>query len=198
MIAVVARLGPAGLWPACAPLPIPACAAADTQRGVAHPALWPKTHSEGLVDPETEQRITSLMAAMSIEEKVGQMIQADIANIRPEDLRIYPLGSILVGGSTPPLDSPDRSPMKAWVDTARAFRAASLEYRSGHTPIPVMFGSDAVHGNSNVVGATIFPHNVGLGAMHDPALMRRIGAATAEETAATGIDWAFGPTLATP
>ncbi len=61
-----------------------------------------------------------------------------------------------------------------------------------------MFGVDAVHGNSNVVGATIFPHNVGLGAMHDPALMRRIGAATAEETAATGIDWAFGPTLAAP
>ncbi len=207
MIAVIARLGRIGLCAACALVPIAAsgapleadaAASPGAQRGIAHPALWPRTHSTGLVDSDTEQRISALLALMSIEEKVGQMIQADIAHIRPEDLRVYPLGSILVGGSTPPLDSPDRSPMKAWVDTARAFRAASLAYRSGHAPIPVMFGSDAVHGNSNVVGATIFPHNIGLGAAHDPALLRRIGAATAEETAATGIDWAFGPTLATP
>ena len=198
MIALVARLWRLSLWAACALVSITASTVPAAQRGIAHPALWPKTHSAGLVDPETEQRISALMAGMSIEDKVGQMIQADLSTVRPEDLRIYPLGSVFVGGNTPPLDSPDRAPMKAWVDTARAFRAASLENRSGHTPIPVMFGSDAVHGNNNVVGATIFPHNVGLGAMHDPALMRRIGAVTAEETAATGIDWAFGPTLATP
>ncbi|HEX9474384.1 MAG TPA: glycoside hydrolase family 3 N-terminal domain-containing protein, partial [Steroidobacteraceae bacterium] len=159
---------------------------------------WPKTHSRGLIDRETEQRVTELMAGMSLEEKVGQMIQADLTTVRPGDLREYPLGSILAGGNSPPLGAPDRAPASVWIDTARAFRAASLEVRPGHTPIPVMFGIDAVHGNSKVVGATIFPHNIGLGAMHDPALMRRIGAATAEETAATGIDWAFGPTLAAP
>ncbi|HMI36914.1 MAG TPA: TIM-barrel domain-containing protein, partial [Steroidobacteraceae bacterium] len=173
-------------------------AALTVHRAVAHPALWPKTHSRGLVDPETEQRVTELMAGMSLEDKVGQMIQADLTTVRPEDLMEYPLGSILAGGNSPPLGAPDRAPASAWIDTARAFRAASLAARSGHVPIPVMFGIDAVHGNSNVVGATIFPHNIGLGAMHDRALVRRIGAATAEETAATGIDWAFGPTLAAP
>jgi beta-glucosidase len=166
--------------------------------GHAHPALWPATHSRGLVEPATEAFVTRLMAGMSLEEKVGQMIQADIGSIRPEDLRTYPLGSILAGGSSPPLGAPDRSGPGPWIATARAFRAVSLEARRGHTPIPVMFGIDAVHGNNNVVGAVLFPHNIGLGAAHDPALVRRIGEATANETAAAGIDWAFGPTLATP
>ncbi|HEY0437069.1 MAG TPA: exo 1,3/1,4-beta-D-glucan glucohydrolase [Phenylobacterium sp.] len=164
--------------------------------GVAHPALWPAAHSPGLVDPKTEAFVTRLMSGMSVEEKVGQLIQGDISNIKPQDLRDYPLGSILAGGDSPPLGAPDRSPAPAWLATAKAFRAVSLEKRPGHTPIPVMFGVDAVHGNNNVVGATLFPHNVGLGAMHDPALMRRIGEVTARETAAAGIDWAFGPTLA--
>jgi len=165
---------------------------------VAHPALWPRIQSEGLVDPATEARVTLLLAGMSLEEKVGQMIQADISTIRPEDLREFPLGSILAGGNTPPLGADDRAPASAWLSTARAFRAVAMESRPGHTAIPLMFGVDAVHGNSNVVGATIFPHNIGLGAMHDPALMQRIGAVTAQETAAVGIDWAFGPTLAAP
>ncbi len=167
-------------------------------RAVAHPLLWPKTHSQGLVYATTEARVTQLLAGMSLEEKVGQMIQADISTIKPAELREYPLGSILAGGNTPPLGGNDRAPASAWLATARAFRAVAMESRPGHTAIPLMFGIDAVHGNSNVVGATIFPHNVGLGATHDPALMLRIGAATAEETAAVGIDWAFGPTLATP
>lgn len=168
------------------------------RRGEAHPALWPATHSVGLVDPQTETQVSELLARLSLEEKVGQLIQADIGNIKPDDLRRYPLGSILAGGSSPPLGADDRSPAPAWINTARAFRAVSLEQRAGHVPIPVMFGIDAVHGNNNIVGATLFPHNVGLGAMHDPALMRQIGAATAAEVAASGIDWAFGPTLAVP
>lgn len=163
-----------------------------------HPELWPKAKSQGLVDAKTEARITAIMARMSLREKVGQMIQADTASIKPEDLREYPLGSILAGGNSPPLDAPDRSPAAAWVRTANAFNAVAMEKRPGHVQIPTIFGIDAVHGNSNVVGATLFPHNVGLGAMHDPALMRKIGAATAAETAASGIDWAFGPTLAVP
>nr|WP_240320953.1 glycoside hydrolase family 3 protein [Sphingomonas crusticola] len=168
------------------------------ERGIAHPDLWPVAKSQGLVDPTTEAFVTRLMAKMSLEEKVGQMVQADISAIRPADLRQYPLGSILAGGSSPPLDSPDRSPAAAWLATARAFNAVANEARPGHTSIPIIFGIDAVHGNANIVGATVFPHNIGLGAMRDPALMVRIGRATAAETAAAGIDWAFGPTLTVP
>ncbi|MDB5687059.1 MAG: hypothetical protein JWR77_1648, partial [Rhizorhabdus sp.] len=173
-------------------------AQSPTERGIAHPTLWPTARSQGLVDPATEALVSQLMAKMTIEEKVGQMVQADISTIRPNDLRQYPLGSILAGGSSPPLDSPDRSPAAAWLATARAFNAVANESRPGHTTIPIIFGIDAVHGNANIVGATVFPHNIGLGAMRDPALMSRIGRATAEETAAAGIDWAFGPTLTVP
>ncbi|HWI85247.1 MAG TPA: glycoside hydrolase family 3 N-terminal domain-containing protein [Sphingomonas sp.] len=171
--------------------------AADT-RGVAHTALWPSARSQGLIDPKTEAFVTALMARMTLAEKVGQMVQGDISTIRPGDLRKYPLGSILAGGSSPPLDSPDRSPAAAWLATARAFNAVANEARPGHSIIPLIFGIDAVHGNSNIVGATVFPHNIGLGAMHDPELMNRIGRVTAVETAAAGIDWAFGPTLTVP
>lgn len=163
-----------------------------------HPEAWPKAQSPGLVDAKTEARITQILARMSLREKVGQMIQADTSAITPEELREYPLGSILAGGNSPPIGAPDRSPAKAWVDTSRAFNAVALEKRAGHEPVPIMFGIDAVHGNNNVIGATLFPHNSALGAMRDPDLIQKIGAATAAETAAAGIDWAFGPTLAVP
>ncbi len=172
--------------------------AQQSQPGTANAELWPVAKSQGLTDPKTEARITKLMARMSLEEKVGQMIQADTASIKPEDLRTYPLGSILAGGSSPPLNAPDRSAAGPWIDTVRAFNNVAMEARPGHVRIPVMFGIDAVHGNNNVVGATLFPHNSALGAAHDPDLIRRIGEATAQETAAAGIDWAFGPTLAVP
>ncbi len=173
-------------------------AASGAMAQVAHPDRWPVAKSTGLVDPATEAKVTALLARLSLEEKIGQMIQADIGAIKPEDLRKYPLGSILAGGSSPPIGSPDRSPAAPWVATSRAFNAVAMEQRAGHTAIPLMFGVDAVHGNNNVVGATIFPHNIALGAMRDPALIRQIGAATAAETAAAGIDWAFGPTVAVP
>lgn len=168
------------------------------QPGVARPELWPAAKSVGLVDPETEKFVSDLMAKMTLEQKVGQMIQADISAIKPEDLRTYPLGSILAGGSSPPLNGEDRSPPQPWIDTARAFRAVSFEEKPGQVTIPILFGIDAVHGHSNVVGATVFPHNIGLGATRDPDLIRRIGVATAIETAAAGADWAFGPTLTVP
>ena len=138
------------------------------------------------------------MKQMSLREKVGQMIQGDIASVKPEELREYPLGSVLGGGNSPPLSGNDRGPVGDWIKTAEAFRQVSIEKRPGHVPIPTIFGMDSVHGNSNVFGATIFPHNIGLGAMRDPALMEKIGAATAQESAASGFDWAFGPTVTVP
>ena len=176
----------------------PDAAAPKAAAGVAHPELWPKSASPDFKDAETEAFVSELMGKMSLEEKVGQMIQGDTSSVRPEDLRKYPLGSILAGGNSPPLGAPDRSPVAPWIETARAFRAVSLEQREGHVPIPVMFGIDAVHGNNNVIGAVVYPHNIGLGAANDPALLRRIGVATAAESAAAGFDWAFGPTLAVP
>jgi len=150
------------------------------------------------MDEATEALVTEFLARMSLEEKVGQVIQADIASITPADLREFPLGAILAGGNSPPLGGDERAPAQAWVQTARAFRAVALEARAGHVPIPILFGIDAVHGNSHVTGATIFPHNIALGAAHDAQLVRRIGVATAQEIAAVGIDWTFAPTLAVP
>ena len=94
---------------------------------IADPAKWPKAHSQGLSDPATEKFVTELMARMSLEEKIGQMIQGDLASIKPEDLRQYPLGSIFAGGSSPPLSGNDRSPQADWVATTKAFRAVAME-----------------------------------------------------------------------
>jgi beta-glucosidase len=173
-------------------------ASAAAQSVIAHPAQWPAAASPAAItDAKTEAFITQLMAKMSVEEKVGQTIQGDIASMTPADLEKYPLGSILAGGNSAPGGN-DRAPPKAWIDLVDAYRKEALAARPGHTPIPIMFGIDAVHGHNNIVGATIFPHNIGLGAMRDPALIRRIGQATGEEVAAVGGDWTFGPTLAVP
>jgi beta-glucosidase len=147
-----------------------------------------------LLDPATESRVSELMSHMSLEEKVGQTILADIGSVTPEDLRRYPLGAVLAGGESAPAGGSDRTPA-SWLASARALRAVAIEARPGHIPIPILFGVDAVHGNNGVSGATIFPHNIGLGAAHDPALIQRIGAATAQEMAAVGIDWTFAPAL---
>ena len=104
---------------------------------------------------------------------------------------------MLAGGNSGPYDDERASP-QTWLKLAREFHAVALETRPGHVPIPVIFGIDAVHGHNNVVGAVLYPHNIALGAAHDPDLVRRIGAATAEEIATTGIDWTFAPTLAVP
>jgi beta-glucosidase len=169
---------------------------AATPEATAHPALWPHAASPAAMsDAKTEAFVTELMSRMTLEEKVGQTIQADIGSITPEQLTQYPLGSILAGGNSSPGGDERAAPQK-WVDLARAFRAAAAG-RPG-AKVPLIYGIDAVHGHNNVVGATIFPHNIGLGAARDPDLIRRIGEATAMEVAVTGADWTFGPTLAVP
>jgi len=162
----------------------------------AHPAIWPHAASPAaMTDAATEAFVTELMSRMTLEEKVGQTIQADIGSIKPEDLLTYPLGSILAGGNSSP-GGDERASAQKWVELARAFRAAAAQ-RPG-AKVPLIYGIDAVHGHNNIVGATIFPHNIGLGAARDPDLIRRIGEATALEVAVTGADWTFGPTLAVP
>ena len=163
-----------------------------------HPKLWPGPPAHDPITPEVLRFVDDLIARMTLEEKVGQMIQADIASITPAELDHYRLGSILAGGNAAPANDLQSSP-QAWLDLTRDYHAAALRGSAAgarHVPIPLLFGIDAVHGHAKLIGATIFPHNVGLGAAHDPALIREIGAATAEEVAATGIDWTFAPTVA--
>jgi len=162
---------------------------------IAHPELWPKVRARPARDPAIEARIDAVMAGMSIEDKVGQLLQVDIASIKPADVLRYKIGSILNGGNSAP-NGDELAPPIEWLKLADAFYDASMTRSDGRPAIPIIWGTDAVHGNNNIVGATLFPHNIGLGAMRDRRLIRRIGEVTAIETAAAGIDWTFAPTLA--
>jgi beta-glucosidase len=147
-------------------------------------------------DPAIEARIDAILARMSLPHKVAQLIQPDISTITPADMRAYRFGSYLNGGNSGPGGN-DKAPAPAWLALADAMWAASTApLPDGEPAIPALWGTDAVHGHNNIPGATLFPHNIALGAANDPALMRQIGAATAAEIATTGIDWAFAPTLA--
>lgn len=172
---------------------VPATPVAEAAAVTVNP-VWPELKDAGLIDADVEARIDQLMAGMTLEEKVGQVVQADIASIKPEDLRKYPLGSILAGGSSSP-NGNERATPQEWLDLADDFWRASLEYPS-QTKIPLLFGIDAVHGHSNLVGAIIFPHNVGLGATRNPELMKQIAEVTAYEMTLAGVDWTFAPTVA--
>ena len=186
------------------PLILAGCSSPVIQQGMkanpapsarANPSVWPAARTPSAISSaETEAQIGGILAAMTIEQKVGQMIQADISAITPADLARYPLGSILAGGNSGPFGN-ERADAATWGRQVAAFREASRKSGAG---VPILFGVDAVHGHSNLPGATIFPHNIGLGAANDPALIGRIGAVTAAEVAASGIEWTFAPTLAVP
>ncbi|HUN72574.1 MAG TPA: exo 1,3/1,4-beta-D-glucan glucohydrolase [Steroidobacteraceae bacterium] len=160
-----------------------------------HPDLWPQARPRLPPDPALERRVNAFLAGMTLEQKVGQLIQADISTLTPADLRRYPLGSVLNGGNSKPGGN-TLAPPSAWLSLANQYYLASKAASHGPHPVPELWGIDAVHGNNDVYGATVFPQNVGLGAAHDPALMRLIGAVTAQEVRAIGLDWTFGPTLA--
>ncbi|MEH0844968.1 glycoside hydrolase family 3 N-terminal domain-containing protein [Micromonospora sp. CPCC 205711] len=133
-------------------------------------------------------RVTDLLVRMTLDEKIGQMTQAERGSVTATDLTTYRLGSLLSGGGSAP--SPNTA--TSWADMYDTFQRSALATPLG---IPMIYGVDAVHGHNNVVGATIFPHNIGLGATRDPALVQRIGQAVAEEVSGTGIDWDFAPCL---
>lgn len=158
---------------------------------------WPEVTWPLAADPALEKRITDLMAGMTVEDKVGQLVQGDIASVTPDDVRHYRLGSILAGGNSDPGGRYDASPAE-WLALADAFYDASMDTSKGGKAIPLLFGIDAVHGQSNIIGATLFPHNIGLGATRNPELLRQIGGITALETRVTGMEWTFAPTVAVP
>ena len=134
---------------------------------------WPRIRSEIRRDPFTEAIIAGMVSRMTLPEKVGQMTQAEIQSITPAEVRQYHIGSVLNGGGSWPNSDKHATP-SAWLAFADAYWDAALA-ANGQVKIPIMWGIDAVHGNSNVFGATLFPHNIGLGAAHDPCLVRRIG-----------------------
>lgn len=163
-----------------------------------HLPAWPRLLSDIGIDRAVEEAARGILVRMTVEEKIGQMIQPDLVELTAEDVRDYRIGSALNGAGRWPGGN-RRSGAKEWARTISGFwEAAEEAYRDRPFRIPFMWASDAVHGHNNVHGATIFPHNIGLGAARDPELVRRIGAATAREVAATGMDWTFAPTVTTP
>jgi len=159
------------------------------------PAPWPSAAAPAVSpDAALEARVQSIVAGMTLEQKVGQMTQPDIRSVTPDEVRRYYIGSILNGGGAWP-DMNMHASVQDWLKLSDQFYQASMS-TDMPVKIPVIWGTDAVHGHSNVYGATLFPHNIGLGAANDPALIERIGHATAEQVRATGITWAFAPTLA--
>lgn len=157
--------------------------------------LWPKVQSPIKDSAEFNARLEAILQKMTLEEKVGQIMQAEIQTVTPEDVKKYHLGSILNGGGSMPNRIENAKPQD-WVDFYDALYDASMDTSDGGQAIPILWGTDAVHGHNNVTGATLFPHNIGLGATNNPELIRQIGHATAIEVRATGIEWVFAPTLA--
>ena len=160
-----------------------------------HPERWPVAHSPVPRDAATEARIAALLARMSVEEKVGQTLQPEMKSITPDDVRTYHIGSIENGGGSVP-GGDKHAPIAAWLARIDGYWKASVDPANKGVRIPMMWASDAVHGHNNVYRATLFPHNIGLGAARDPGLVRRIGGVTAMEVRALGMDWSFAPTLA--
>ena len=155
--------------------------------------IWPNIECVIKKDPNIEQRIEAILSLMTLEEKVGQMIQAEIKFVTPEEINEFKLGSILNGGGSYP-NNDKYSKVSDWLELADTYYEASV--KNNQIKIPIIWGTDAVHGHNNVIGATLFPHNIGLGAANNPKLIEKIGQATAKEVLATGIDWIFAPTVA--
>ena len=147
------------------------------------------TENDSYTNPDlpVEQRVADLLEQMTLEEKVGQMTQIERGVVEITTIRDYKIGSVLNGGGSSPGDSPVE-----WANMYDSFQQQALETRLG---IPMIYGTDAVHGHSNVKSAVIFPHNIGMGCTRNPDLMEEVARITALEVAATGIDWTFAPAI---
>lgn len=155
---------------------------------------WPHITSAVKQDKAMEARIKQILAGMTLAQKIGQMTQPEIKFSTPEDIRKYYIGSVLNGGGSWPQGNKHASAAD-WVKLADAYYDASMS-TDMKVQIPVIWGIDAMHGNSNMYGATLFPHNIGLGAARDPKLVGDMAKSVARAVRATGIDWVFAPTLA--
>ncbi|MEO0732628.1 MAG: glycoside hydrolase family 3 protein, partial [Bacteroidota bacterium] len=144
-----------------------------------------------------EARIDEILPKLTLEQKVGQVIQADNGSVTPEEVKKYRLGSVLSGGNSAPGPKP-YADAATWLAKADEYFNASIDPEGVEVAIPTIWGIDAVHGHANLEGAIVFPHNVGLGAMHNPDLIEQIAAVTAHELTVSGHDWTFAPTLAVP
>ena len=140
---------------------------------------------------QVHERVNNLVRQMTLAEKIGQMTQVEKNSITPEEVREHFIGSVLSGGG----GNPDPNTPEMWRAMVRGYQEPALETRLA---IPLIYGADAVHGHNNVKGATIFPHNIGLGAARDEELVAQIGRITALEVAATGVPWTFAPCVAVP
>ncbi|PKG99271.1 glycoside hydrolase family 3 protein [Paraglaciecola sp. MB-3u-78] len=139
-----------------------------------------------------DNRVNTLLSIMTLEQKVGQMTQAERTTCSPEQAKQFHIGSILSSAGS----CPGNNQLQDWVEMNDAYWRASTEKDDDHLGIPILYGLDAVHGNNNVKGATVFPHNIGLGAANDTQLIKKIAQVTAKEVLATGVDWTFAPNLA--
>jgi beta-glucosidase len=138
-----------------------------------------------------DAKVNALLAQMTLEEKIGQMTQAEQDALKdPADIEKYFLGSVLSGGNSDPKEG---NSLQAWTDLYDRLQAHAQKTR---LKIPLLYGIDAVHGHNNVLGAVVFPHNIGLGCTRNPKLVERVARITAEEVRATGINWAFAPCVA--
>ncbi len=169
---------------------------AASTKAAAPPTLidWPQIKSAIAKDPAMEARIAKIVAGMSLPQKVGQMTQAEIKFATPADVKKYYLGSVLNGGGSWP-QANKHATAADWVALADQYYEASMA-TDMPTQVPVIWGIDAIHGNSNVYGATLFPHNIGLGAAHNAKLVGKMAAEVGKAVRATGISWVFAPTLA--
>ena len=149
------------------------------------------------LDPDIEAQIDDILPKLTLEQKVGQVIQGDSDSVTPEDVKKYRLGSVLSGGNSAP-GPLNYAETNAWLELADKYYNASIDDEGVGIAIPIIWGIDAVHGHANLKGAIIFPHNVGLGATNNPELIEKIAQITAHELTVSGHDWTFAPTLAVP
>ncbi len=143
-------------------------------------------------DLPVDERIAALLSVMTLEEKAFQCVQGEQASVSVSDVKNTGIGSVLSGGGSAPTTGNNPTD---WQNRVNELKAAALETRLG---IPLLYGIDAVHGNNNIYGATVFPHNIGLGAANDPELMEEIGHVVAKEVRAVGVQYSFTPCLANP
>lgn len=168
----------------------------STQTAQIDPENWPAVTTPPL-DPVIEARIDEIMSKLTLEQKVGQVIQADSGSVTPEQVKTYRLGSVLSGGNSAPGPLP-YADAETWLDAADAYFEASIDSEGVEIAVPIIWGIDAVHGHANLRGAIVFPHNIGLGAANNPDLIEQIARITALELSVSGHDWTFAPTLAVP